>query len=54
MPASSALDRKAIDDAEDDVELEHARQPPAIGGRRDLRDVERRGDRRNADAQSRQ
>ena len=34
-----------------DVELKQRRQPPAAGGGRDLRDVQRRRDRRDADAQ---
>ena len=52
MPGQERSSRGRRRDAEHDVELEHARQPPAIGRRRDLRDVERRRDGGDADAQA--
>ena len=52
MPAEQGVGDEGDQDAEDDVELEHARQAPAMLGRRDLGDVERRGHGGDADAQA--
>ena len=50
MPASMRVGSEGNEDAKNDVELEHAREPSAIGRRRDLRDVQRRRDSGDADA----
>ena len=51
-PGDHRIGKEGDDDAENNVELEHARQPPAIGRRRNLGNVKRSGDRRDANAES--
>ena len=51
-PGDYRIGKVSDDDAENDVELEHAGQPPAISGRGDLGNVKRGRDRRDSDAQT--
>ena len=49
-PGEQRIRQEGDNDAKDDVKLEHAGEASAMGGRRDLGDVEGRGDRGDADA----